>query len=163
MVPGRNKTDRFFKRLAPFLLFLFPIAFWAPEALSQVSGTGEKALPVRIGAIVFQVREFEATPSPIQILEVQIEIINRSQKVTVPPNTIKLVAAPKEITFPPSRPANPFAPSPEEVMLTYPLPPMAVRIMIVGFPVPKEKPESISFEVQINPPEGEKKTVTYNF
>ncbi len=48
-------------------------------------------------------------------------------------------------------------------MLTYPLPPMAVRVMIVGFPVPKEKPESISFEVQINPPEGEKKTATYSF
>jgi hypothetical protein len=40
---------------------------------------------------------------------------------------------------------------------------MAVRVMIVGFPVPKEKPESISFEVQLNPPEGEKKTATYTF
>lgn len=163
MMRGVNKVDRFFKTLAPFLLFLFPIAFGAPEALSQASGAGEKTLPVRIGAIAFQVREFAATPSPIQILEVQIEIINRSQKVTVPPNTIKVVAAPKEIKFSPSSPATPFAPPPEEIMLTYPLPPMAVRVMIVGFPVPKEKPESISFEVQINPPEGEKKTVTYNF
>jgi hypothetical protein len=162
-MPGGNKTDRFFKKLASFLLFLFPIAFWAPEALCQVSETAEKALPVRIGAIVFQVREIEATPSPIQMLEVQIEIINRSQKVTVPPNTVKLVAAPKEITFPSSRPASPFAPSTEEVMLTHPLPPMAIRIMVIGFPVPKERPESISFEVQINPPEGEKKTVTYKF
>ena len=151
------------KKVTSCFLFLFSIAFAVPEALSQISGTGEKALPVRIGAIVFQVREFEATPSPIQMLEVQIEIINRSQKVTVPPNTIKVVAAPKEIKFPPSAPANPFAPPQEEVMLTYPLPPMAVRVMIVGFPVPKEKPESISFEVQINPPEGEKNTATYTF
>jgi len=151
------------KKIIPCFLFLFSIAFAAPEALSQVPGTGEKALPVQIGTIVFQIREFEATPSPIQILEVQIEIFNRSQKVTVPPNTIKVVTAPREIKFPPSGPANPFAPPPEEVMLTYPLPPMAARVIIVGFPVPKEKPESISFEVQINPPEGEKKTVTYNF
>jgi hypothetical protein len=151
------------KNIIPCFLILFSIASAAPEALSQVSGTGEKTLPVQIGTIVFQVREFEATPSPIKILEVQIEIFNRSRKVTVPPNTIKVVAAPKEIKFSPSSPATPFAPPPEEIMLTYPLPPMAVRVMIVGFPVPKEKPESISFEVQINPPEGEKKTVTYNF
>ena len=151
------------RKIIPCFLFLLSIAFSAPEAHSQVPGTGERALPVQIGTIVFQVREYEASPSPIQVLEVQIEIFNRSQKVTVPPNTVKVVAAPKEIKFPPSGPANPFAPPPEEVMLTYPLPPMAVRVMIVGFPVPKEKPESISFEVQINPPEGEKKTATYNF
>jgi hypothetical protein len=151
------------KNIIPCFLFLFSIAFAAPVALSQVPGTGERALPVWIGTIVFQVREYEATPSPIQVLEVQIEIFNRSQKVTVPPNTVKVVAAPKEIKFPPSGPPNPFAPPPEEVMLTYPLPPMAVRVMIVGFPIPKEKPESISFEVQINPPEGEIKTATYTF
>jgi hypothetical protein len=144
-------------------LFLLSIAFAAPEALSQAPVPGERALPLKIGTIAFQVREYEATPSPIQVLEVQIEIFNRSQKITVPPNTIKVVVASKEIKFPPPGPATPFAPPPEEVMLTYPLPPMTVRVMIVGFPVPKEKPESISFEVQINPPEGEKKTATYNF
>jgi hypothetical protein len=48
-------------------------------------------------------------------------------------------------------------------MLDFSLPPGGVRIVIIGFPLPKEKLESISFEVQINPPEGHKRTATYNF
>jgi hypothetical protein len=33
--------------------------------------------------------------------------------------------------------------------------------MIIGYPFQTESPESITFEVQINPPEGEKKIVTW--
>jgi hypothetical protein len=35
------------------------------------------------------------------------------------------------------------------------------RLGIIGFSMPEEKPESITFEIQINPPDGEKKMVTW--
>jgi hypothetical protein len=99
----------------------------------------------------------------MKILEVQIEILNRSRAETVPPNVIKVTVVPKEIRFLPSTPPTEFAPPPEEVMLTYPIPPSAARVIIIGFPLPKENLQTISLEVQVNPPEGEKKTVTFNF
>jgi hypothetical protein len=34
-------------------------------------------------------------------------------------------------------------------------------VLVIGFLIPEEKLGSITFEVQINPPEGEKKTVTW--
>jgi len=42
-----------------------------------------------------------------------------------------------------------------------PLSPGAGRVMIIGYTFQKENPESINFVVQINQPEGEKKTVTW--
>jgi hypothetical protein len=45
--------------------------------------------------------------------------------------------------------------------LNLPLQPISGRVMIIGYPLRAESPESITFEVQINPPEGEKKTVTW--
>jgi hypothetical protein len=33
--------------------------------------------------------------------------------------------------------------------------------MIIGYPLREEALESVTFEIQINPPEGEKKTVTW--
>ena len=131
------------------------------EGFSQTSSPSTD-LPVRIGSIDFRIREIEAAPSPIRMLEIQIEIINRSNKATIPPNAIKVVAIPKDIQFASSSPGD-FAPPPGEVTLTLPFPPMSGQLGIVGFSLPHEKLQSISFEIQINPPEGEKKTATFNF
>ncbi len=162
---GKGKTVRSTGRMLAFLILLFfsSISYRTPEVYPQTPETPEKKYPVRIGAIGFQMREVAASPSPLRILEVQVEILNRSQKEPVPPNVIKVIVVPKEIKFVPSAPPIEFAPHPGEVTLTHSLPPSTGRVIIVGFPLPKENLQTISFEVQVNPPEGEKKTATFNF
>ncbi|MGD0917494.1 MAG: hypothetical protein ABSB22_13660 [Thermodesulfobacteriota bacterium] len=106
-------------------------------------------------------REIESTPLPLTMLEIHIEILNRSQRLTAPPKSIKAVVLPKEVKSSETTPAGEFAPGPEEVTLDSPLPPRARQVLIIGYSIPKEKLESITFEVQINPPDGEQKTVTW--
>ena len=162
---GKATTIRSTRRMLVCLIILFfsSISYWTLEGYPQTSETVEKKYSVRIGTIRFQIREIEATPSPLRILEVQVEVLNHSQKESVPSNAIKVTVVPKEIKFVPSAPPIEFAPPPGEVMLTHSLPPSTGRVIIVGFPVPKENLQTISFEVQVNPPEGERKTATYNF
>ena len=145
------------------LVFLFVCCMEEHKGFSQPSQKPDKTPLVEVGRIDFRLREVQAAPAPIRMLEVQIEIMNPSPKETIPPNSIKVVAAPGEIKFSSESAATPFTFPPEELVLNTPLPPKAVRIMIMGFSLPPEKPESISFEVQINPPDGEKKTATYHF
>ena len=154
--------NRSLKIMVLGFLFLWPFIPGGREGLSQTSNAG-KDLPVQIGPIEFKIREIEATPSPIRMLELQVEVINRSNKTTLPPNAVKIVAVPKTVQFTSAGPTGNFAPPPEEVTLTLPFPPRSSQIGIIGFALPKEKLESISFEIQINPPEGEKKTATFNF
>ena len=145
------------------LLLLCVIYFRAEEAYSQASVDTAKDLPVKIGAIDFRIKEVETTPSPIRMLEVYIEVVSQSEKLTLPPNAIKIVAIPKLIQFSSPNPAGDFNPPPEEVTLTLPLPPRGINIGIIGFSLPQEKLDAISFEIQINPPEGERKEVTFRF
>ena len=151
------------KMIGLFLIFLWSFDFQGQEGFSQTSTQWVQDLPVKMGEIDFQIKEFAATPSSIKMLQIQIEIINPSLKETVPPNTIKVIAIPKEVLSPSSGPPTTFNPPPEEATLTLPMPPRAVRIVVIGFSLPQEKLESISFEVQINPPDGEKKTATFHF
>jgi len=140
------------------LIFLF---FLEVEAgLSQPASIGEKGPEIRLGEVTVKIREFESTP-PFKILELQIEILNQSQQSVAPPNSIKVVVTPKEIKFSSTKSTSEFTPTPEETTLNLPLPPRTGRVMIIGYPFHEESPESITFEVQINPPEGEKKTVTW--
>jgi len=45
--------------------------------------------------------------------------------------------------------------------LDFPLPPSMGRIVVFGFSLPPHKIESITFEIQINPPEGDKKLIRW--
>jgi len=129
--------------------------------LSQPAAVAEKGPEIRFGEVVAKVREFESTPSSLKILELQIEIINQSKQSEAPPNSIKVVVTPKEIKFSSSKSTSQFTPTPEEMTLNLPLLPRSGQTMIVGYPLPTDSPESITFEVQINPPDGEIKTVTW--
>ncbi len=128
---------------------------------SQSVAAEEKAPDIRLGKIDFSVREFESTPSILKMLEVHIEVFNRSRRTTAPPNSIKLVMVPKEVQYAEGSSATGFNPSQEETTLTLPLPPKTGRILIFGLSLPEKTPKSITFEIQINPPEGEKKTVKW--
>jgi hypothetical protein len=75
-------------------------------------------------------------------------------------NVVVLVT-PKEMKFPEGTPVTEFALNPEEVTLNLPLPPSTGRVLIIGFSLLEAKPESITFEIQMNPPDGEKKTVKW--
>jgi hypothetical protein len=141
------------------LMFLFFLG--VQEGLSQPASTAEKGLEIRLGEVAVKIREFESAPSPFKILELQIEILNQSQQSVAPPNSIKVVVTPKEIKFSSTKSTGEFNPTPEETTLNLPLPPKTGRVLIIGYPFQTESPESIAFEIQINPPEGEKKTVTW--
>ena len=150
-----------YKKTIFFLTILISLFFLKVGAgLSQPASIGEKGPEIKLGEVTIKIREFDSTP-PLKILEVQIEILNRSQQSVAPPNSIKVVVTPKEIKFSSTQSTSEFTPTPEEIMLNLPLPPRTGRVVIIGYPFQTESPESITFEVQINPPEGEKKTVTW--
>ena len=141
------------------LIFLSVIGM--RESLSQPMPKGEAGPNIRLGEIHFQVRELESTPSPLKILEIHIEIFNKSRQTIAPPNSIKLALVPKEVKYPEGASATEFSLTPEETTLDVPLPPNTGRILIIGLQLPEKKIESIFFEIQINPPDGEKKTVVW--
>jgi hypothetical protein len=121
----------------------------------------ENGLDIRLGEIRFQVREVPSTPSPLRMLEINVEIYNKSRQTTAPPNSIKLALVPIETKYPEGTPGTKFDPGQQEMMISVPLLPGAGRIVTFGFSLPEKIPESMTFEVQINPPEGEKKTATW--
>jgi hypothetical protein len=137
------------------LLFLMTVG------LSQSRAAEEKGPEISVERISFLVREMPSTPSPLKILEIHIEIYNKSRQATAPANSIKLVLVPKETKYPEGTPKTEFDPGQQETTVTVPLPPITGRIMTFGFSLPEKLPESITFEIQINPPEGEKKTATW--
>jgi len=141
------------------LIFLFVIG--VRGSLSQPMPKGEAGPNIRLGEIHFQLRELESTPSPLKVLEVHIEIVNRSRQTIAPPNSIKLAMVPKEVKYPEGTSTTEFSPTPEETTLDVPLPPNKGQILIFGIQLPEKEIESISFEIQINPPDGEKKTVLW--
>jgi hypothetical protein len=121
----------------------------------------EKPPEIKFGQINFQIRELGSPPSQIRMLEIHIEVINQSRTSSVPPNSIKVVVTPKEVKFPEGTSVTEFAMRPEEVTLYLPLAPSTGRVLIIGYSLLETKPESITFEIQVNPPDGEKKTVKW--
>ena len=128
---------------------------------SQSTAVEEKGPDIRLTGISFLVRELPSTPSPLKMLEIHIEIFNKSRQTTAPPNSIKLVLVPKETKYPEGAPGTEFDPGQQETMVAVPLPPNTGRILTFGFSLPEKIPESMTFEIQMNPPEGEKKTVMW--
>ena len=150
-----------YKKTIYWLTILISLFFFGVGAgLSQPASEAEKGPEIKLGEVTVKIREFDSTP-PLKILELQIEIVNWSRQSAAPPNSIKVVVTPKEIKFSSTKSTSEFTPTPEEMMLNVPLQPISGRVMIIGYPLRTESPESITFEVQINPPEGEKKTVTW--
>lgn len=141
------------------LIFLLFLATWV--VLSQPKVIEEKGPDIRLGEITFRVREFQSTPSPLRMLEIHIEVLNRSRSSTAPANSIKVVVVPKEVKYPGGASVPGFNPTQEETTLNDPLLPNMGRILIIGFSLPETKPESITLEVQVNPPDGEKKIVKW--
>ena len=157
--------DRMVKWIRKNIIYLSVLIFLLFLAmgiiLSQPGDAEEKGPKIRLGEITFSLREFQSTPSPIRMLEIHIEVFNRSRSSIAPPNSIKVAVTQKEAKFPEGTPQTEFALSPQEVTLDHPLPPSTGRIFIIGFSLLETKPESITFEVQVNPPDGEKKTVKW--
>ena len=139
-----------------FLLFL-----GIREVFPQPKPKVERGPEIRLGEIRFQMREIGSPPSQLRMLEIQIEVINRSRTSPAPPNSIKVLVTPKEVKFSEGTPVTEFALNPEEATLNLPLPPSTGRVLIIGYSLLETKPESIAFEIQVNPPDGEKKTVKW--
>jgi hypothetical protein len=128
---------------------------------SQSKIAEEKGPEISVKEISFLVRELPSTPSPLKILEIHVEIYNKSRRATAPADSIKLVLVPKETKYSEGTPRTKFDPGQQETMVTVPLPPATGLIMTFGFSLPEKIPESITFDIQVNPPEGEKKTATW--
>ena len=154
-VCGMIKRIVLYSSLLSLLFFLaMGVAFSQPKAV-------EEKPDIRFGKITFQTREFESSTPPLRMLEVQIEILNKSRRITAPSSSIRVVIVPKEIKFPEGTSGVEFNPTQEETTLTVSVPPNTGRLVIFGFSLPEKKPESITFEVQINPPDGENSTVKW--
>jgi len=156
-----NRVCGMIKRIILYSSLLSLLLFQATGvAFSQPKAVEEKA-DIRFGKITFQTRDFESSTPPLRMLEVQVEILNKSRRITAPPNSIRVVVVPKEIKFPEGTSAAEFNPTQEEITIAVPLSPNTGRMVIFGFSLPETKPESITFEIQMNPPDGEKKTVKW--
>jgi hypothetical protein len=129
--------------------------------LSQSKAAEEKGPDISLKGIRFQVRELPSTPSPLKILEIQVEIFNKSRQTTAPSNSIKLVLVPIETKYQEGSPETEFNPGQQETTIAVPLPPNTGRIVTFGFSLPEKIPKSVTFEIQIDPPEGQKKTATW--
>ena len=150
------------KKIALYLFVVVFSSFLVTEnVFPQPKPKEERGPEIRLGEIRFQTRETGSPPSQPRMLEIQIEVLNRSTRSTAPPNAIKVVVIPKEVKFSEGTPVTEFALNPEEVTLNLPLPPSTGRVLIIGYSLLETKPESITFEIQINPPDGEKKTVKW--
>jgi hypothetical protein len=144
----------------PFLILLFALSHG--ESLSQSVVKDEKGPHINLGKINFKIREIESTPSPLKLLELHIEILNKGRQSVAPSNSIRVAVVPKEVKFAPNKSGGDLGLTSEETTLNLSIPPGTGRVLIIGFTIPKEGIESITFEVQINPPEGDKKTVSFN-
>ena len=154
---GQLVRKTIFYALSLFLLLFVVTGVVFPQPKPKV----EIGPEIRLGEIRFQTREAGSPPSQPRMLEIQIEILNRSTRSTAPPNSIKVVVTPKEVKFPEGTSVPEFTLNPEEVTLNLPLPPSTGRVLIIGYSLLETKPESITFEIQVNPPDGEKKTVKW--
>jgi len=156
MAKSIRKTMSYLSVLLFFLLFQATTV-----ALSQPKAVEEKGPDIRLGEITFGVKEFQSTPSPLKMLEIHIQVVNHSRSSTAPPNSTTVVVVPKEIEYPEGASVPEFNPPQQETILSVPLLPNMSRILIIGFSLPKTKPASITFEIQMNPPEGEKQIVKW--
>jgi len=154
--------DNMSKRIIIYAFVLTSLLFLGMgEVYSQAKSKVEKPPEIKFGQINFQIRELGPPPSQQRMLEIQIEILNRSIRSTIPPNSIKVVVTPKEVKFQEGTPVTELVLSQEEVILNLPLAPSTGRVLIIGYSLLEAKPESITFEIQVNPPDGEKKTVKW--
>jgi hypothetical protein len=129
--------------------------------LSQSKAAEEKDPEISLKGISFLVREHPSAPSPLKMLEIHIEIYNKSRQATAPANSIKLVLVPIESKYAEGAPGSKFDPGQQETTIPVPIPPASGRIITFGFSLPEKIPKSMTFEIQINPPDGEKKTATW--
>ncbi|OGP56302.1 MAG: hypothetical protein A2162_05625 [Deltaproteobacteria bacterium RBG_13_52_11b] len=150
-------------RISFFSLFFLVLIFLpgTVQVFSQPVQQEETVAQVRLEDVNFRVREIGTPPSSLTLLEVHVSVFNPSKKVTVPPNSIKLAIVPKEVTFLDTPPKDQPDLQPEITTLNFHLAPMTGRILITAFSLPMEAVESITFDIQVNPPEGEKRTATW--
>jgi hypothetical protein len=118
-----------------------------------------KTVMVRLGGVSFSVKDVAATPSSLKFLEVQVEVMNFGG-ADAEPGSVKVLVTPREVISAEGTVMKDI-PSAEEIVLPVALGTRSGRVVIAGFSLPPEKLRSIEFEVQLNPPEGEKKTVTW--
>jgi hypothetical protein len=90
-----------------------------------------------------------------------VSVFNPNPKATVPANSITLEIVPREITFLSTPPKVQPHLQPEITTLNFALAPRTGRLHIIAFSLPMQAVESVTFDIQINPPKGEKKTATW--
>ena len=158
--PDRNPNASAASFLRMFLLvFLFVLD--PGHVFSQPVQQEELALQVRLESIDFRVREIPSSPAPVTLFEVHVSVFNPSPKATVPANSITLEIVPREITFLSPPPKDQPHLQPEITTLNFALAPRTGRLRITAFSLPMQAVESLTFDIQINPPKGERKTATW--
>ena len=151
-----------FKCFLPFAIILFLFCLGLGKGISQPVSKEDRGPQIELGEVTFRTREIESRPRPLRILEIHIEVLNRSMKFSAPSHSIKVGLVAKEIKSLEQKPVADFEPAFQEATLPVPIPPGKGRVTIFGFSLPQEILSSIIFEIQINPPEGAKKTVTWS-
>ncbi|MBM4324371.1 MAG: hypothetical protein FJ115_12490 [Deltaproteobacteria bacterium] len=147
-------------KISLLLLGFILMTFMGPRG-GQSQPAPEELPDIKLREITFRVREIQSSPSPLKILEIYVEVLNKSRRMAAPPNSVKAVLSQKEVVFEDPKPADEFTLTPQEANLSVPLPPLTGRVLVFGITLPKEKIESITFEIQVNPPDGDRKTVKW--
>jgi hypothetical protein len=133
------------------------------DCLAQSPLQGEQEPTAKLGEIYVRIREIESTPSPLRMLEVHVQVLNQSRKVPIPAGSVRVRVTPEEILYAGADQPSRIPPDPEEVTLPSQILPGAGQFIYVGFSLDKGSPQSATFEIQINPPRGDQKTISTRF
>lgn len=148
--------------LNPWSLGILSLLWVALQsAFAQPTIDNRKELQVRLGEVTFRLREIGAKPSPFKLLELHVTVFNQDRREVLPPNTVTVVARIKAAELSEGSPGSREDEGTVEATLNASLPPLTGRVVVLGFPLPEGKSSAVTFEVQVNPPHGELKRITW--
>lgn len=140
---------------------LFLLWVGLKNAFAQPVSSDQKGSPIQMGEVTFRLREIDSKPESLTFLELHVPVLNRSRKEVIPANTITVIATVGEVVALEGKALSRDDFGTVEGTLNAPLPPGTGRIVVLGLPLPREKVASITFEIQIDPPHGDSRKVTW--
>ncbi|MBM4278902.1 MAG: hypothetical protein FJ130_13650 [Deltaproteobacteria bacterium] len=81
------------KKMTVAFLFFLTLLFFIGQGRTLSQPVSKETPIIKLGEITFRVREIESSPSPLKILEIYTELLNRSRTATAPANSIKAVVS----------------------------------------------------------------------
>ena len=136
----KTETSACHRKIVFFQMFFLILSLLLGHGLihSQPAQQELTSRDIELEEIIFRVREIPSSPVPLRLIEIQISVFNRSQRVTVPPDSLKIAIVPKEVAFLSTPPKDDSSLRPQTVTLNASLLPRTGRILVISFSLPSD-------------------------